>query len=236
MRIGSERTSRVSRNVRNKMNGIDFLRSLIDEEAALAVFDPQYRGLLDKLAYGNEGERQKGRAALPQMDDDTISFFVEEIERVLKPSGYLLLWLDKFSVASAHHLRYFVRTEFQTVDLVCWNKMRIGMGRRMRCQTEFLLIAQKRPINASRTWSDHSLSDSWAEQSDPSIHPHAKPTVLTERLIRATTKRGDLVIDPCAGGYGVLEACRRSARDFAGCDLKTDGEPVVRPEKRKGAR
>lgn len=231
MRIGSSRTMRVPRNVRNKMNGVDFLRSLIDDEAALAFCDPQYRGLLDHMAYGNEGAKQKGRASLPQMDDDTISFFVEEIERILKPSGYLMLWLDKFSIASSHHLRYFMRTHFQTVDLVTWNKMRPGLGRRMRCQTEFLLIAQKRPIQASRTWTDHSLVDSWAEQSDPSIHPHAKPTVLTERLIRATTKRGDLVIDPCAGGYGVLEACRRTARDFAGCDIKTEGESAIMPEK-----
>lgn len=230
MRIGSDRAQRVPRNVRNQMNGIAFLRSLVDEEAKIAFLDPQYRGVLDKMAYGNEGARQKGRAALPQMDDDTIAFFVEEIERILKPSGYLYLWLDKFSIASSHHLRYFVRTRFQTVDLIAWNKTRIGLGRRARCQTEFLLVAQKPPVQASRTWLDHSIGDAWAEQSDPSIHAHAKPTVLTERLIRATTKRGDLVIDPCAGGYGVLEITRRIGRDFAGCDLKSEGEPVMQKE------
>lgn len=230
MRIGSDRSVRVQRNVRNQMSGVAFLRSLRDEEAKIAFCDPQYRGILDQMAYGNEGARQKGRAALPQMDDDTIAFFVEEIERVLKPSGYLFLWLDKFSIASAHHLRFFVRTKFQTVDLITWNKMRIGLGKRARCQTEFLLVAQKKPIQASRTWLDHSIGDSWAEQSDPTIHPHAKPTVLTERLIRSTTKRGDLVIDPCAGGYGVLEVCRRTGRDFAGCDLKSEGEPVMKKE------
>jgi DNA modification methylase len=48
---------------------------------------------------------------------------------------------------------------------------------------------------------------------------------LIERLIRATTKAGDLVVDPCAGSYVVLEACRVSGRQFVGCDLETGVEP-----------
>ena len=35
-------------------------------------FDPQHRGVLDKLAYGNEGARQKGRVGLPAMTSDYI--------------------------------------------------------------------------------------------------------------------------------------------------------------------
>lgn len=222
----SRRLLRVPRNTRNKMNGVGFLRSLRDEEAKLAFFDPQYRGVLDQLAFGNEGERQKERAKLPQMSDDDIAYFIEQIERILKPSGHLMLWLDKFSIGSGHHLRYFHRTaRFQIVDLIHWNKLKFGMGRRARCCSEYLLIVQKRPIIAKGAWNDHSIMDTWTEASNPEIHPHAKPFVLTERLIRSTTKRGDLVIDPAAGGYGVLEACRRSGRDFSGCDLSTDGEP-----------
>jgi site-specific DNA-methyltransferase (adenine-specific) len=221
-----KRSVRVPRNQRNRMNGVTFLLSLRDEEAALAIFDPQYRGVLDQLALGNEGSRQKERAKLPQMTDDDVAFFVEQVARVLRPSGHLMLWLDKFSIGSGHHLRYFHRTPgLQIVDLIHWNKMRFGMGRRARCVSEYLLIAQKRPTLAKRVWTDNSMRDSWAESVDPAIHPHAKPFALTERLIRATTKAGDLVIDPAAGGYGVLEACRLTGREFAGCDLSTEGEP-----------
>ena len=69
------------------MNGVMLLKSLKDGEAAFAHFDPQYRGVLDQLDFGNEGSRQKERAKLPQMSDDDVSFFVEQIERVLRPSG-----------------------------------------------------------------------------------------------------------------------------------------------------
>jgi site-specific DNA-methyltransferase (adenine-specific) len=206
------------------MDGLELIAALPDESAALAIVDPQYRAQLDKLAFGNEGARQKGRARLPQMSDEQIEAFVEGLWRVLRPSGHLMIWCDKFSVASGHHLRWHRRLRrsgaIALVDLIHWNKLRPGMGRRSRGCSEYLVVLQKRPSRADGIWTDHRLLDSWAEQSDREIHPHSKPTALTERLIRAVTRRGDLVVDPCAGGFGVLEACRLSGREFVGCDLE----------------
>lgn len=191
-------------------------------EAKLAFLDPQYRGNLDKLAYGNEGARQKERSALPQMSDDLISFIVEEMERVLAPSGHLMLWIDKFSIGSGHHLRYFSRTpKLALVDIIHWHTMRFGMGYRTRGTSEYLIVIQKQPTRAKGIWSDAGIRDSWSESSDRSVHPHTKPIGLIERLIRCTTTAKDLVIDPCAGSYATLEACRRTGRQFAGSDILT---------------
>lgn len=202
-----------------RMGAAQLLAQIPDGCAALAIFDPQYRTGLDRLKYGNEGSRQKARYRLPQMTDDTIRFLVGELARVLRPSGHLMLWVDKFAVGSGQHLRYLWGSPLQVVDLIHWNKLAIGMGRRARCTSEYLVVAQRPPIRAKGVWTDHRINDSWPEQSDRTIHPHAKPTQLTERLIRSVTKRGDLVVDPCAGSFGVLHACHRSGRDFVGCDL-----------------
>lgn len=84
-------------NTRNKADGLKLLKSLKDERVRVVFFDPQYRGVLDKLKYGNEGKsRGLARSALPQMNEITIKSFISEIRRVLKPSGYLFLWVDKF--------------------------------------------------------------------------------------------------------------------------------------------
>jgi site-specific DNA-methyltransferase (adenine-specific) len=210
----------IERNARQQIDAVELLSRIPDRLAALFTLDPQYRAMLDKLEFGNEGVRQSARAALKSMNDDTISFVVEEGARVLKPSGIFLLWMDKFSLASGHWHRWTRRAKsLQTVDLLCWNKMRPGMGRRLRCVTEYLVILQKTPTRAKGCWSDHSIRDAWSESSDRRIHPHAKPYVLTERLIRATTKAGDVIIDPCAGGYGVLAACQATGRNFIGGDI-----------------
>ncbi|CAI2162645.1 6802_t:CDS:2 [Funneliformis geosporum] len=45
-------------------------------------------------------------------------------------------------------------------------------------------------------------------------HPHQKPRELIKALISATTNEGDLIIDPCAGSFVVLEACQELRREF----------------------
>jgi DNA modification methylase len=39
------------------------------------------------------------------------------------------------------------------------------------------------------------------------------------------TVPGDLVLDPAAGGYGVLDAAVAMGRHFVGCDLAATSEP-----------
>lgn len=202
------------------MDGYRLLRSLKNECAALVHFDPQYRAVLNKLSFGNEGQRQKARAELPQMSDHDIALFVEQAQRVLKPSGHLFLWLDKFAIGSGHHLRYFQFCSWlRLVDLLCWETRRFGMGRRLRCTTEYLLVVQKEPTRAKDIWRNNSIRDSWSEASDRDAHPHAKPPALLRKLIATVTHPGDLVVDPCAGSYVVLDVCRSLKRNFIGCDL-----------------
>ncbi|CAG8835902.1 15993_t:CDS:2, partial [Racocetra persica] len=38
-------------------------------------------------------------------------------------------------------------------------------------------------------------------------------------LVEATTQEGDLIVDPCAGSFIVLKACRETNRNFLGVDL-----------------
>jgi site-specific DNA-methyltransferase (adenine-specific) len=212
-------------NSRQQMSGLTLLRHVSDRSAAMVVLDPQYRAVLDKLRYGNEGQqRERRRAALPSMTEHGIVRFIAEAQRVLRPSGHLLLWVDKFMIAEGRHLGLFMHAEDMVrVEMIHWNKLRIGMGRRARCQSEYLVIAQRKPVSASM-WTDRRISDTWPETSDRSDHPHAKPHQLHDRLIRTLTKRGDLVIDPCAGGYGILDVCRLTGRKFLGCDLISENQ------------
>ena len=74
-----------------KMDGLSLLQSLENNSTSIVFFDPQYRGVLDKMNYGNEGERQIERSKLVQMNEKKIISFVREVNRVLKPSGHLFL-------------------------------------------------------------------------------------------------------------------------------------------------
>jgi site-specific DNA-methyltransferase (adenine-specific) len=73
------------------MDGLNLLQSLENNSVSAVFFDPQYRGILDKMNYGNEGERQIERSKLIQMSERKIISFMREINRVMKPSGHLFL-------------------------------------------------------------------------------------------------------------------------------------------------
>ena len=208
-------------NQYNQADGLELLRALQPDSYPLCIFDPQYRGVLEKQRYGNEGSRQKERSVLPQMHEPQIIAFIKAIARALMPSGHLLLWTDKFHLCTgiAHWL---VGTDLHTVDLVVWNKLRMGMGYRTRRMSEYCLVVQKAPLRAKGVWLVHDIPDVMAERLQTKF-THAKPIKAQARLIEALTNPGDIVVDPAAGSYSVLEACRQTDRQFLGCDIR--GQP-----------
>lgn len=210
-----------NRNKKLLMDGLSLLKELDSNSIDCAFLDVQYRQVMDKMNYGNEGARQKERAELPQMNDSLISDFIEEIQAVLKPSAYLFFWADKFILAEGKHHKLFEgMSKMNLVDLITWNKGRIGMGYRSRRTSEFLLVYQKEP-KTIKNWKDKSIPDVWNEKipMPRKNHPHKKPIELIDRLIEAVTNKGDFVLDPCAGSFTVLSSCEETERNFIGCDI-----------------
>lgn len=207
------------KNKELKMDGLELLKSIPDESIKTAFFDPQYRGVLDKQKYGNEGAtKEKRRCELNQMDTATINSFIEEIDRVLIPSGHLFLWIDKFHLCEGVS-EWFKELNLQKVDLLVWEKPRIGMGYRTRNKCEFLLILQKKPVRVKGCWTLHNIPNVWEEGVNTTLHPHSKPINLQTRLIEATTEPGDYVLDPAMGSGSVLRCCETLGRNFIGGDI-----------------
>ena len=204
-------------NYANKCNGYELMSDICPDSIAAAFFDPQYRGVLDKLSYGNEGvSRGKKRSSLPQMDEDTILKFIDKNAEVLIPSGHLFLWVDKFHLCSG--VSDWLPENLKLVDMMVWNKGKIGMGYRTRKQCEYCIIIQKAPQRAKGVWTLHNIPDIW-EEKVPRGHTHGKPVGMQARLIEAVSNPGDVILDPAAGGFSVLKACEQTGRTFLGSDL-----------------
>lgn len=206
-------------NTRLKMDGVEFLAKLPSNSIPVAFFDPQYRGVLDKLKYGNEGiSREIARHKLVQMDDEIIKKFMQGLYKSLTNSGHLFLWIDKFHLCSGIE-KWFDGTKLTIVDLLTWDKCRIGMGYRTRRSGEYLVIFQKHPTRAKGVWKNHKIPDVWQESVLKKGYAHRKPVKLQRELIESVTSEGDIVIDPAAGSFSVMEACKNCNRNFLGCDL-----------------
>ncbi len=208
-------------NQPNRFDGLKLLAEMEPASTPLCIFDPQYRGILDQMQYGNEGvTRGQRRSGLPQMSEESIASFIAGIARALVPSGHLFLWIDKFHLCSG--VNPWLRqdgVDLEVVDLVTWNKNRMGMGYRTRRFAEYLLIVQKPPKRAKGIWQRHNIPDVWTETVSRDAGVHHKPVNLQAALIEAVSDPGDLVLDPAAGSYSVLAAARQAERQFLGCDI-----------------
>ncbi len=94
------------------------------------------------------------------------------------------------------------------------------MGYRSRRTTEYCIVLQREPRKAKGVWKIHNIPDTWREKSkNGNGHPHKKPLDLQGELIAAVSNEGDIVLDPAAGDFTVLEAAKLCRRNFLGCDL-----------------
>jgi site-specific DNA-methyltransferase (adenine-specific) len=220
----------VNRNLAQSGDALVLLQSLPGTCTPLIFFDPQHRTVLDKLQYGNEDARQKGRAALPAMSDSYIDACCRTSARVLRPGGYLMRWVDTYCLGEALN-GYSLRLAdvLQCVDIIAWDNLRMGNGYRSRRRGDYLAVLQKPPLAAKRTWRDHGIPNRWVEKVDRKIHPHIKPIGLIKRLIGATTNPDDLVVDPAAGSFAVMRAAHELGREFIGCDLAHSPTSLAAP-------
>ncbi len=213
-------TNKLQFNTRIKMDGLSFLSLIPKNTIPVVFFDPQYRGVLDKLKYGNEGKsRGKDRCHLPQMSEQTIKEFIMKIDDVLIPSGHLFLWIDKFHLCQGIG-NWFNDTNLEIVDMITWNKQRMGMGYRSRRCAEYLTVLQTYPRKAKGIWKIHNIRDVWSEPiSSKKSHTHQKPIGLQQELINAVSNEGDVIVDPAAGSFSVMESAVNANRLFLGTDI-----------------
>jgi site-specific DNA-methyltransferase (adenine-specific) len=217
------------------MDGLELLRRIPSASIKYVIFDPQYDHLRKIMKYGNtpENGRQKGRRALPPQDAMNIREFGQEISRILIPSGHVSLWIDTHILAATLPLEIFTDdngdTNMNQVDLITWDKMKMGMGARSRHQCEFLLTFQKNPKRAKGCWNDHGIRDV-TQEAVLKTHPHSKPVGLQSRMIAALTEPGDVVVDPTAGGFSTLTAAHKVGRRFLGCELLEKNDSALLPE------
>jgi site-specific DNA-methyltransferase (adenine-specific) len=188
-------------DARNVGDALALLRDVPTEFTKLVFWDPQFRQLLDRQRYGNEGiNRGKRRKQLPAMSPQFIASCDAEIGRILVPSGYCCRWVDEYQLLNG----LFEIAGLEPVGVIHWNNGRPGMGKRVRPTGGSLVILQKPPIGGRAK----RLAVRWKTlpmirgvhyekiRFPKAAHPHRKPIGLIAEIVLAVTEPGDIIIDP----------------------------------------
>jgi len=201
-------------NTRQSGEALELLTNLENNSVSLVFFDPQY-----------EPVRQVLRTDYPlySQSDYQILRILEQMERILKPSSFCLLWVNKTLLGNDRVPLWLLKTlSLKIVDCLVWHKKNyLGLGNWLRSNAEFCFLIQKHP-QTGKVFKNRSFGNVWEENvlaPSKRQHPHQKPRELIKALIEATTNPGDLIVDPCAGSFVVLEVCQELKREFLGCDL-----------------
>jgi len=78
-----------------------------------------------------------------------------------------------------------------------------------------VVVYSKGPWRKLRRWCDTSIVNT----QEKNWHDWQQPLEDVEHWVRQFSKPGDLVVDPCGGGFTTAIACKRLGRRFVGCDV-----------------
>lgn len=215
-------------------DALSFLRSIDAESVAGVATDPPYSsggGQRDttKRTGAKYCNTQSASRNLPDFRGETMDqvanlqfsyFWLLEAFRVLRPSGYVMLftdWRQLTVFSSAVQMAGF------TLRGVCvWDKT--AGSRPQRCgfrnQSEFIIWATK---GAKRTNGDVYAEGVFRKSNSQRgrVHQTQKPIELMEWLL-SVIEPGAPVLDPFLGSGSTGVAAVRSGRDFYGCEVVPD--------------
>lgn len=225
---------------------LDLLRSLPDDSIDMIYSDPPFGTQKIQRLRSLKGKSVISDRSYGDIHDDYIEFLrghLEEMRRVLKPTGTLYLHLD---YRSAYKVRFLLLDkifgEQNYHSEVIWSYDYGGSSKRVwRAKHDTILVYSKNlgqhvfnyddvdrvpymsnPIRKGQKRDDRGkvVTDVWwfsivgTNSKERMSYPSQKPVKLIERAIKASTNPGDVVLDTFAGSGTTGMASMNLGRKF----------------------
>jgi hypothetical protein len=126
-------------------------------------------------------------------------------------------WLDKVIQTMGRHLtyRWMIASVWTGEASPIYFNGGDGSQTTIVSQWKPILIFSKGNFSVQGRWNDVS----YLQGKEKDWHDWQQPLSDVEKLVQVFSKPGDLVIDPCGGGFTTAVACLKNHRRFVGCDV-----------------
>jgi len=215
------------------------LKSIKTESVDLIFADPPYFLSNDgitcnsgKMVSVNKGDWDQGYSF-----EEKHKFnrrWIKACKRVLKQNG--TIWIS----GTLHNI-YSIgvaleQEDYKILNNITWQKTNPPPNLACRCfthSTETILWAKKNDKKANHFFnyplmkdlnSNKQMKDVWTGSLTPKKettfgkHPTQKPEYILERIVLASSKEGDLVLDPFCGSSTTGVVCKKLKRNYIGID------------------
>jgi site-specific DNA-methyltransferase (adenine-specific) len=214
---------------------IEIMKKLERNKIDLIFADPPYFLSNDgksirsgKVVSVNKGDWDK-KENYDNVDSFTYSW-LKECHRILKYDG--TIW-----VSGTHHNvfdieRNMKKIGFNIINIVIWHKSDpppLIYKNKFRFSYEFIIWAKKGSkhyFNYDEMYgvNNQEMEDVWLmdavqmSEKKHGYHPTQKPEKLLERIIKASSKEGDIVLDPFLGSGTTCYVAKRLNRKYIGIE------------------
>lgn len=217
----------------NLFNGdcVEYMQSLVDKELKfdLILTDPPY-----DIKNTKSGSKSKLSKRIQKQHDELVELDICKSINYEKICSYFLklqdriniyIWCNKEQIP--FYLDFFVTKNKCSFDILKWVKTNPvpAYNNKYATDTEYCLYFRKggycMPENMEDAKTLYSSSINKSDK-DKYSHPTIKPLPIIRKIIRNSTKEGDLVLDPFMGSGTTGVACKELNRRFYGSELVKD--------------
>jgi DNA modification methylase len=178
------------------------------------ITDPPYPWLAKHIEHTTTRPRMRWKFEMRDLDV-ALGY---ELNRVLKDGAHAFFFVPAETAVTRPHIESFIemlaKCGFTFNKRFIWDRVLLGMGYNGRCRYEGILFMSK---GVRRKPCDASIPDVLCEKQEHHarrIHPTEKPVGLLERLVRFSTRCGEVILDCFAGslptGVAALKLGRNS--------------------------
>lgn len=200
----------------DKIHNEDCIRGLSelpDESVDCIITDPPYG-----INY-HSGHYKNGNPHKPIANDDTLFIPLDELWRILKPTGAMFVFyshkvplIDK----RVKNVIIWLKNNWTAVDLYR------DFGNQYECiafmpKDQFKLKSKRYP----NVWQFNRIP------ADKLKHPTQKPKSIIRRLIECATTERDIVLDPFMGSGTTAVACKELNRRYLGYEINPEYFKVI---------
>ena len=203
-------------------NAREIIKTLEDESIDAIIMDSPYSALDKQMTVGSTRKRNlDGGWGFQTWDLDEA--FLKELYRVMKPGGHMFSFMPaaKADTVDYNHNQVLLarRAGWKFQATWVWDKVLLGMGYTGRCQHELIHFFSKGKRRFPLSLKTTDVRAHQREHSSKKIHQTQKPVGLIADIIKFSTARGEVVLDPFAGSGSTAAAALQTGRNSISIEL-----------------
>ena len=187
-------------------------------EVDLIVTDPPYK-VTSRGGYTSAGgllkDKDMRKGKVFKHNSVNIVDWLPLLYDVLKEEGHCYIMVNNKNLP--HFIEVALRSNFHLIKILVWGKNNKIMSQAYMSQTEFILFLRKGSFKKIHNCGDSDLL--LFDNPKNKRHPSEKPKDLLKVLVKNSSSKGDLVLDPFFGSGTTLEVCEELERDSVGLEI-----------------